>query len=57
MKLCALIMDLRKTFTFDATNSRQQSLLCHQTLFGLSRNFLFETGPGLGNIRRFNGSR
>ena len=48
MKLCALIMDLRKTFTFDATNSRQQSLLCHQTLFGLSRNFLFETGPGWG---------
>jgi len=44
MKLCALIMDLRKTFTFDATNSRQQSLLCHQTLLGLSRNFLFETG-------------
>jgi len=45
MKLCALIMDLRKTFTFDATNSRQQSLLCHQTLFGLSRNFLLRRAP------------
>ena len=40
MKLCALIMDLRKTFTFDATDSRQQSLpvtrpclVCHGISF------------------------
>jgi hypothetical protein len=57
MKLCALIMDLRKTFTFDATNSRQQSLLCHQTLFGLSRNFLLRRAPVGEYKRRFNGSR